>query len=532
MKLNIQKRVLPLLCVLALILGLGFGFIVPAPVANAWGVGDITENNVFYLGEEQVPIMQNTVLRDGGYDTVTYPAKEWPTAFNFQITSSATNYSLYSIDFEEDVFQEGYGCGVLWSVPKQISGLNLTKARIYAINSTHIQSSYGQFDYVTGEVSVYQSTIPYARAFADDVECAIMDDSGDFYTFWFGGTVNRPFGEFAVVLYFDEVDSVEFSISNTSNVLMAVMYSLEPVVPPSVDGISVSPSNSAPYYPGSSVEMDMTLTGTGIVPGSPESTVYWYIHGNTSEDTYLDADMYGDAVLYIANDETATSIDIEVISTYDTTKSAVYTVPITYPLEGVSIVPGGTEYYPYSSKDRTIQYSLLLSNGDPYEYEFIEWIIEPTAGHEEYFTVDDVGMVTIKGGAPAGSGYTLRWCYAWDAEKVAPGTAAFTIISNDEAILDGGEAGENLGNKGGELDDKNDQMGGAMDELNNAQGALPTLPGDASTLVDVGLLDNSITLMTTILDYEAMGLGDLFPVLGLVAGLAVLLFIIFGKTGG
>lgn len=99
-----------------------------------------------------------------------------------------------------------------------------------------------------------------------------------------------------------------------------------------ITSVNVYYTSYAPFYPGTQVQLKARVSGTGIVDGAPESTLYWYVRGNTSVDTYL-AERSGDtAVLYIASNEASSELEIEVISTYDSTKSASVIVPVTSPL--------------------------------------------------------------------------------------------------------------------------------------------------------------------------------------------------------
>ena len=99
-----------------------------------------------------------------------------------------------------------------------------------------------------------------------------------------------------------------------------------------ITGVNVYYTSYAPFYPGTQVQLKARVSGTGLVAGSPESTLYWYVRGNTSADTYLDEGSGDIATLYIASNEAASELEIEVISTYDSTKSASVIVPVTSPL--------------------------------------------------------------------------------------------------------------------------------------------------------------------------------------------------------
>lgn len=313
---------------------------------------------------------------------------------------------------------------------------------------------------------------------------------------------------------------------------------------PSVSGVKVTPDYNAQFYPGTDVYFSATVSGASIVPGSPESTVYWFVHGNTSEDTYLQSDPYGMAILHIANDETSTELVIEAVSTYDTTKSHSVEIPVIYPMNGVSIVPG-SEGLPESGADRTIQYSLQLATGDPYEYQYIEWILIPTDGHESYFWVNDTGLVTIKGGAPVGSGYLLTWAYLKDMELVSSGSVRVKILSNDEVIRDqlgGFINGDHGFNSGGS------DFSGAADGLQNSQqqmagaiaGGMGTLSGMmgskemVSTLTTLGMGFNAVFEghEVTICGVTANPFGLAVSLLTIALLLILALNYIFRKRGG
>lgn len=513
MKLNIQKRVLPLLCVLALIVACGSAFAVPA----------FAEDVERIYTDNELSLAVTSYDQNGSVKREEYFPGTWPTSCESYGRVGTFAEFAYPV-FNVTGFSAPKGAFVLMGVPLPVSHTGderfactyRVKISLSAIRYCLITVVITNGELVVGNIE--QNSWP-GGVFGDDL--AVFVDGNALQV---SGTLISAINEVTMQAVWNDVtfsdDEAIFTSLKGWEQYDFIIGWIENV---EVTAVSPFPVTSGPYYPGTTVQMQANVIGTG----GYDSSVTWSVDSGLSGDVTIDEN----GLLYIPTYEQALSVEVTATSVQDPAISGTYTLDITYPLEGVSIVPGGTEYYPYSSKDRTIQYSLLLPNGDPYEYEFIEWTIEPTAGHEEYFSVDDVGMVTIKGGAPAGSGYTLRWCYAWDAEKVAPGTAALTIISNDEAIQDGGQAGENLATKGDELDNKNEQLGGVVGDLNNAVGVLPTTPGDVSAIVDIGLLDQSVSLMTTILDYEAMGLGDLMPVLGLLAGLAVIIYLVFGKRG-
>lgn len=296
-----------------------------------------------------------------------------------------------------------------------------------------------------------------------------------------------------------------------------------------VDSVNLSVSSPAPYYPGSDVQLNGQVIGTGIEPGTPESTLYWYIHGNTSEDTYFVSESDSGATLHIGNDETSTSLEIEAISTYDATKSATLELTVTYPLEGVQIIPSGVQQFVQSDKQRTIQYQLLLPNGDPYDYQLIEWVAKPTPGHENYFTINDTGLLTIAPDAPVGSGCTIQFAYQSDTSALSPVGASVQIISQLDGVIDGITPTPEQSDKADQMEDAIGDAAGKLENNNSSLGDLtPTRPQVNTDLqLDQENLLAVSPLVTNI--WSINGLGRMISIVLVVATVA---YVFFGKRDG
>lgn len=106
-----------------------------------------------------------------------------------------------------------------------------------------------------------------------------------------------------------------------------------------------------------------------------------------------------------------------------------------------------------------------------------------------------------------------------------------TLNNNVQNIITGGENGSELESGTNEMEQANDKLNGVVDKFDQANEARPTVPDDITTLIDPVQIDESVTFITSVFNYEAMGLDVLYPVLGLVAILAVLFYVLFGKAG-
>lgn len=323
--------------------------------------------------------------------------------------------------------------------------------------------------------------------------------------------------------------NVDITRTDGSGLFLAATDPVPVISGPTVDSVTLSASSSAPYYPGTDIQLNVEVVGTGIDPGSPESTLYWYVHGNTSENTYIEGDPYSDVTLHIGNDETATSLEIEAISTYDTTKSATLELPVTYPLEGVQIIPSGQQQFVQSDKQRTIQYQLLLPNGDPYDYQLLAWIANPTPGHENYFTINNAGLLTIAPDAPVGSGCTIQFAYQSDTSALSPVGASVQIISQLDGVIDGITPTPEQSDKADQMEDAIGDAAGKLENNNSSLGDLtPTRPQvDTDLQLDQDCLLAVSPLVTNI--WSINGLGRMISIVLVVATVA---YVFFGKRDG
>lgn len=314
----------------------------------------------------------------------------------------------------------------------------------------------------------------------------------------------------SVDIYFEDSAQIYFAATDP-----------EPVSgPPSVDRVEISIVSPGPFYPGSEVQLKAEVIGTNIELGSPESTVYWYVHGEDAWLSYID----NDGLLTIANYETAMELEIEAISTYDSTKSATITVPITYPLD-LQIVPSQTTLIT-SSKRQEIQFELRLPNGRPFDYRLLEWTTPGADG--QYFRIDDNGILEILPGAPAGT-VTVKYAYQDDPGNVSSSSATVTIITQEEGIYDQLKPTPEQNDKAEGMEGA---IGDAADKLENNNSSLgqltPTPPYiDTSLDFDEGYMNAVSPLVTNI--WSISGLGGMISIVLVVATVA---YIFFGKRDG
>lgn len=106
-----------------------------------------------------------------------------------------------------------------------------------------------------------------------------------------------------------------------------------------------------------------------------------------------------------------------------------------------------------------------------------------------------------------------------------------TLNNNVQNIITGGENGSELNAGTNEMEQANDKLNGVVDKFDQANEAKPTVPDDITSLINPVQIEESVTFITSVFNYEAMGLDVLYPVLGLVAILAVLFYVLFGKAG-
>ena len=306
-------------------------------------------------------------------------------------------------------------------------------------------------------------------------------------------------------------------------VLVYDKYKLDwPADPTSVSGVSIT-SPPSPYYPGKEYQFQVTVSGTNLDDLS--STYYLYVRGNTSPDTTIS----DDGLLSIANDETASELDIEAVSTFDSTKSAIVTVPVTYPLSGGMIAPGGTQTFVESSKRQEVQFELILPNGEPFNYTDIEWTIQPSAGASSYFRIDDQGLLVVEPNAPAGSSCTVHFAYGFDTDNVSSAGATVKIVSTQEGIYDNLTPTPEQSDKAEEMEDA---IGDAADKLENNNSNLgqltPTRPQINTNLeFDQEKMFAVSPLVTNI--WSINGLGRMISIVLVVATVA---YIFFGKRDG
>ena len=82
-----------------------------------------------------------------------------------------------------------------------------------------------------------------------------------------------------------------------------------------------------------------------------------------------------------------------------------------------------------------------------------------------------------------------------------------------------------------DLDEDKNELNNALDDYQSAQDDLPTVPSDLDDLLDADQLDGGVQVLTSVLDWEAIGLSSFIPIICVGLGLCILFFVIFGKSG-
>ena len=323
-------------------------------------------------------------------------------------------------------------------------------------------------------------------------------------------------------------------------VLVYDKYKLDwPADPTYVSGVSIT-SPPSPYYPGKEYQFQVAVSGTNLDDLS--STYYLYVRGNTSPETTIS----DDGLLSIANDETAVELDIEAVSTFDSTKSAIVTVPVTYPLTGIKVQPSGPEYLTESQKPRSIQYGLYWPNGDLYEYMLLEWSTSVSdSDYAGYFRIDDNGLLEIMPGVPAGVSCVVHWAYQHAPDQVSPVTSTVKIVTTDEGIKD--DLDDLLHGDHG-FDPGGSDFSGAADDLQHSQqqmqgvmsGGMGLLGNMMQSSAMVGTLSTLGSAFGAVFEGHEITIcgvtANPFTLLVSVLGVAVLLLLalnyIFRKRGG
>lgn len=104
-----------------------------------------------------------------------------------------------------------------------------------------------------------------------------------------------------------------FSVSPFANNMVYVAGA------PTVTSVTVTPA-TATVLKGRSLHLTANVVTTNFAPKS----VVWTITGNTSQDTHID--IYGN--LFVAEDETGTTITVTATSTFDNTKTGTSTITV------------------------------------------------------------------------------------------------------------------------------------------------------------------------------------------------------------
>lgn len=98
-------------------------------------------------------------------------------------------------------------------------------------------------------------------------------------------------------------------------------------------------------------------------------------------------------------------------------------------------------------------------------------------------------------------------------------------------ILSGGSAGSSLNGTTGAVNDKNEELGDTLQDYQDVQESLPTTPDNFDDIVDNKRLDDAIENAEQVFDWDASGLANMFPPMGVSVGLSTLFYVVFGKRG-
>lgn len=104
----------------------------------------------------------------------------------------------------------------------------------------------------------------------------------------------------------------------------------------------------------------------------------------------------------------------------------------------------------------------------------------------------------------------------------------FETNMTDEEIEDN-IASDKIDNATGEMDNVGNGLGGAVDDFSDISNQLPTIPGDFSNIAPSDDLDNTISDILKVFDWDKSGLNIMYGPLTLSLGLAVLFYVVFGK---
>lgn len=514
MKLSI-KRFASAMCVFALIVLCGFVMAVPA---EAWSSDDMDGTEIFMND-----FLSLSAYLTNNITSTKYDDGLWRSSFEF-INLDSGERKLFSVG-NDGVFTSGHGLLCFYCLPEDFVLNYVTSAKV-AVRNNAFSTSF-TFSVDDGSLASVSSNVN--QIYTDDASGFVFYDNG-YVFFLIQGTLAKNADD--IILSVDIKDGIsdgsvilDYADDNLVNVVMT----RDAVSSPVVDGVSVSVETSAPYYPGSDVQLKAEVSGTGIEPGSSESSLYWYVHGNSSENTYIETDAYSDAILHIGNDEIATALEIEAISTFDTTKSDSVTIPVSYPLLGSMIAPSGTHTFVESSKRQEIQFELILPNGDSFNYTDIEWTTQASTGASSYFRIDDQGLLWVEPNAPAGASCTVHFAYGFDTDNVSPAGATVKIVSTQEGIYDNLTPTPEQNDKAEEMEDA---IGDAADKLENNNSSLgqltPTRPQINTNLeFDQEQMLAVSPLVTNI--WSINGLGRMISIVLVVATVA---YIFFGKRDG
>ena len=310
-------------------------------------------------------------------------------------------------------------------------------------------------------------------------------------------------------------------------------------------------------YPGDSRDYRVRLDGVDLTAEEILEQVTWSVSGNTSSGTSVNE--YG--VLTIDPNEKASAIAVTATLKSDSTVTSTVAVSIT-PLpdaDDLVILPSKTTYE--IGQYYAVDYCLALEDGTSFDCDSIVW--DYTSDEDTLYWVGPTGTLVINESAPVAS-FFIHAYYSWDTENpiksiyvslVEPGTSSgddsggsssgssgssggsVDMTETNEKlddIISGGEAGEELGNASDNVDQKNEALGGTVDDLENAESRLPEMSEDIETELGDYVSSFQDSNITSVMPWNSEEYADFWnvmitPTLGAVST-ALLLYFVFGKA--
>ena len=166
----------------------------------------------------------------------------------------------------------------------------------------------------------------------------------------------------------------------TLTIFLALVTCIAEVKYPSVDRITISPETANNLLRGESYQFTATVHGEN----KPPQTVTWSLTGNNSYWTTISTN----GLLRVASEETATSLTIRAVSTFDKSKTANANANITVTVTGVVVSPSSVNVYNGGYQDFTA--TVNGSNNPP---QTVTWSL--TGNNSSSTSINSSGRLTV-----------------------------------------------------------------------------------------------------------------------------------------